>query len=92
MQLFGQLPIALQPEDALDIAAATRTADGSPLDGEFTAGEIANGVAALKRDKALAGFIKLEYLLPIVEVTCPSLAAIFNSWVRLGCMPPHLWP
>ena len=90
MQLFGQPPAALQPEDALDTAVPTRTADGSPLDVAFTAGEVAEGVAALKRDKALAGFIKLEYLLPIVKVTCPSLAAIFNSWVRLGCMPPSV--
>ncbi len=72
----------------IDTAAATRTADASPLDAEFTAGEIADGVAALKRDKALAGFIKLEYLIIIIIVTgleshtrCASRAHVVRLYV-----------
>ena len=62
--------------------------DGSELNTPFTADDVEHVIKSLKAGSATLGFLSVQALKVAAPLLAPCVAALFNSFALVGCLPP----
>ena len=72
------------------VGRPNRSADGSELNVQFTVAEVVQRIQCMRRGSATLGFLSVEALRAAATTLAPCVAALFNSFAVVGCLP-HSW-
>jgi hypothetical protein len=90
--LLGETPVssgtAASSRSMPSVGIPQRSADGSSLNIPFSASDVEHGIQCLKLGSATLGYLSVEALKAAAPLLAPCVAALFNAFALVGCLPP----